>query len=63
MPHLPLRGRGWQKLQIIPLVAGYPAGKQNGVVLCVLKDVPDSILYVGELGGVVREHLGSTSWT
>ena len=50
-------------MKIIPLVPGYPAGKQNGVVLCVLKDVPDSILYVGELGGVVMEHLGSTSWT
>ena len=47
----------------IPLVAGYPAGKENGVVLCVLKDVPDNILNVGQLGCIVREHLGSTSWT
>ena len=47
----------------IPLVARYPAGKENGVVLCVLKDVPDKILNVGQLGCIVREHLGSTSWT
>ena len=47
----------------IPLVARYPAGKENGVVLCVLKDVPDNILNVGQLGCIVREHLGSTSWT
>ena len=47
----------------IPLVARYPAGKENGVVLCILKDVPDNILNVGQLGCIVREHLGSTSWT
>ena len=48
----------------IPLVTRYPARKENGVVLCVLKDVPDNnILNVGQLGCIVREHLGSTSWT
>ena len=47
----------------ILLVARYPAGKENGVVLCVLKDVPDNILNVGQLGCIVMEHLGSTSWT
>ena len=47
----------------IPLVARYPAGKENGMVLCVLKDVPDNVLNVGQLGWIVREHLGSTSWT
>ena len=44
-------------------IARYPARKENGVVLCVLKDVPDNILNVGQLGCIVREHLGSTSWT
>ena len=34
----------------IPLVARYPAGKENGVVLCDLKVVPDNILNVGQLG-------------
>ena len=43
----------------IPLVAKYPAGKENGVVLCI----PDNILNVGQLGCIVREHLGSISWT
>ena len=33
------------------------------MVLCVLKDVPNIILNVRQLGGIVREHLGSTSWT
>ena len=47
----------------IPLVAGYAAGKENGVVLCVLKDVSDNILNVGQLGCNVREHLGLISWT
>ena len=47
----------------IPLVAGYPAGKENGMVLCILKDVPDNIFNVGQLGCIVREHLGSISWT
>ena len=40
----------------IPLVARYPARKENGVVLYVLKDVPDNILNVGQLGCIVREH-------
>ena len=44
-------------------IARYPARKENGVVLCVLKDAPDNILNVGQLGCIVREHLGSTSWT
>ena len=47
----------------IPLVARYPARQENGMVLCILKDVPDNILNVGQLGCIVREHLGSTSWT
>ena len=47
----------------IPLVVRYPARKENGVVLCILKDVPDNILNVGQLGWIVREHLGLTSWT
>ena len=47
----------------IPLVARYPTRKENGVVLCVLKDVPDNILNVGQLGCIVRERLGSTSCT
>ena len=34
----------------ISLVARYPAGKENDVVLCVLKDVPDNVLNVGQLG-------------
>ena len=32
------------------------------MVLCVMKNVPDNIPNVRELSGVVREHLGSTSW-
>ena len=33
------------------------------MVLCIMQNVPDNILNVRELSGVVREHLGSTSWT
>ena len=47
----------------IPFVVRYPTRKENGVVLCVLNDVPDNILNVGQLGLIVREHLGSTLWT
>ena len=44
LPHFPPCVGQWKELQIIPLVAGYPARSENGVVPYMLKDVPDNNL-------------------